>query len=325
MKYSTNAISFDGSGYLFIKSRINTNTGLIGDSEDEPLTTVYKNVLAAIALIHEEDVADAERIFKRFNKYYLLNKEDFHGFPQTWNIETGLPDTTSIHWEGDSAFLLLALNYYNQANGNFGDYELLVQGLIKWLSQRVNLCDLIVAEGVAIIYASLLPFSKNNNIQTSLTKLRCCFFSTAKISSKDYEHNLKHIVLGALVFEDTTGFNHLKSYIRTEMQDHGNQFQITAFSAFAGDSIINVEISVQVLLALKLWHIENHLNTLNLQTGLEKLLLPEKRDFSVSGVSNSMKNHRDKIFYALPAVEPTCYLLFYYWGFNPFQITDLRF
>jgi len=312
-------LSFDKSGYLFIKSLINPNTGLISGIEGDVLTTVYKNALVAMAFIHQEDQVDTERIFNNFQKYYLRNKADFHGFPQTWNVETGLPDTGSIHWEADSALLLLALNYYHQKMGSSKQYGNLVQEILAWLAHQANLCDLIMAEGVAEMYAALALFSGNHDIRKSLMRLRQCFYGSEKICSADYHHNLNHIVHGALVFGDSSGFKYLPDFVRSETWKYNESIKITACSAFSTDHIIDVGMSAQVLLALKILSKQKNASfqKIGLRGELEKLFLTGKQDHEAKGLPYCVSSHGSSQSCRCPALEPTCYLLFYYWDFNP--------
>ena len=319
--------SFDKSGYLFIKSLVNPNSGLVTSTEAEVRTTLYKNALAAMAFIHEGDLLAAEIIFDSVNKYYQANQKDFHGFPQTWNAVTGLPDTGSIHWEGDSAVLLLALNYYQQTTGRLKKYNDLVNGIVAWLVQQTDLCHLILAEGIAEIYAALAPFFNNREVQKSLLRLRQCFYGREKICSTDYEHNLNHIIHGALVFGDSSGFKYLPNFVRSEIWDYNKSIKITACSAFATDLFINVGVSTQVLLVLKILSKQKNAPFLKigLRGELEKLFLAGKQDQKAQGLPYFVGSHGGSQSCRYPALEPTCYMLFYYWGFNPFQIADLQF
>lgn len=296
-------LPFEKSCYLFIERLLNPTTGLAVSNEREDGTTVYKNALAIMVLLHEENLTASERILDVFKKYYEANRDNFQGFPQTWNSRTGLPDTKSIHWEGDTAFLLLAVNYYYQTTGSFGGYEDLVQSLVSWLAFRSLSCDLLLAEAVAEMVAALTPFSGERSVHRSLKKLHQCFYSKGRVSSVDYEHNLRHIILGALVFGDTTGFKYLNNFSRQETYNADSSQKITAFSEFANDLSINVEVSVQLLLALKIWRFEVEFEMGQVQTDLEKVLLPGKQHFHASRP---------------PSLAPICYLLFYYWGFNPY-------
>jgi len=304
--------------FLFVKCLLNPITGLAVSRENEDFTTVYKNSLAVMALIHEKNQIEAERIFDVFQDYYNEQGMNFRGFHQVWNPCTGLPDTTSNKWEGDNAFLLLALNYYRHSYGSFGNYQSLAQGLATWLSIRADSCNQIVAEGIADMYAALVPFASDPTIQQSLLKLRSCFFSSGQTSSVLYEHVLDHIVRGILVFCDTAGIKSVGNFRRTEIWPVDNS-RITAYSAFSGDQFINVEISTQLLLALKMWQQELELDVSGLQKELEKLLLSGRCNSRSSGLPYFVTDRGDfPEASSLPIIDPTCYLLFYYWEFNPF-------
>jgi hypothetical protein len=303
---------------LFIESLLHPVTGLATSREGECYTTVYKNALATMALIHEGNHVAAERIFDIFRKYYHIQRDNFHGFPRVWDPCTGLPATTSTHWEGEAAFLLLALNYYRQATGSFGNYQDLVQGLIMWLAQRTSACGQLVAEGVANMYAALAPFADDAEIQHCLQRLRACFFSEGQISSRDYAHALEHIIRGALVFGDMAGFSYVPNFGRSEIWAFDHTTKISAYSAYAEDQFINLEISAQLLLAWKIWQPDLQPAQSHLQSELEKLRLPGKSNPRSSGLPYFVTERAFDRAYALPIIQPTCYLSFYFWEFNPF-------
>lgn len=306
--------------YCFVKSCIHPETGLVRHVNGNKFTTPYANALAAMAFIHEKDFVEAEQIFRCFQRYYLSNKDHFNGLPQFWNVETGIPESSSIHWEGDVAFLALALNYYQQATEADRNFLELHNGLTKWLLQRAKNSDLIVAESIADMYAALTPFGKDSTIQKVLDKLRQGFFSTDQICSRDYPHNLNHIVRGFLVFQDTSGFQYYKNFLRTETWGYDGSMNIFAFSAFSDDLFIHVEISVQLLLALKLWGKELEYGVFPLPSEIEKLKLNSKKNSNTSGIPCYVTSRTFNQSCLLPALEPTCFLLFYFWGFNPYNL-----
>ncbi len=311
-------LSFEKTGYLFIESLLHPATGLAASREGECYTTVYKNALTAMALLHKGNGVAAEKIFEVFRKYYQSYRKHFHGFPRVWDSCTGLPEMTSIHWEGETAFLLLALNYYRQIAGSYGKYQELAQGLVSWLTHRANECEQLLADGVANMYAALAPWIDDPAIRQILNRLYACFFSEGQISSRDYEHVLEHIIRGALVFGDTSGFNYLPKFARSEIWDFEKITEITAYSALVTDPFINVEISAQLLLAAKIWQQECRLNFSHLQTELEKLKVPGRSNPRSVGLPYFVTERGFLQTSTLPIIQPTCYLLFYFWGFNPF-------
>jgi hypothetical protein len=322
-------LPLDKAGYLFIESLLHPATGLAASREGESYTTVYKNALAAMALLHEGHGAAAEKIFEAFRKYYQSYRNHFHGFPRDWNPCTGVPEMASIHWEGETAFLLLALNYYRQVAGSYGKYHDLAQGLASWLTQRANECEQLLADGAANMYAALAPWANDPATRQSLSRLCTCFFSEGQISSRDYEHVLEHIIRGALVFGDTSGFKYIPNFARSEIWNLDKTVEISAYSAFVADPFINVEISTQLLLAAKIWQPalpkalgrpgpECQLDPSHLHAELEKLQVPGRSNSQVAGLPYFVTERGFQRASTLPIIQPTCYFLFYFWGFNPF-------
>jgi len=165
MKNQSQKSKLEKKYYRFIKSCIHPATSLARRWEGERFTTPYANALAAMALIHEHDLGAAEKIFDPFQRYYQSNQDHFNGLPQIWNVETGLPDLSSVHWEGDAAFLTLALNYYKNTRQNDWQLQPLLDGLIQWLLKRTECSNVIVAEGIADLAAALAALGEDRSIQ----------------------------------------------------------------------------------------------------------------------------------------------------------------
>ncbi len=310
-QFYTGTVPIQDAAYCFVSGLIHPTTGLVRSREGECYTTVYKNALAATAFIYKGNTAGAGRIFDFFQSKLTT---PFPGFRQAWNPCNGQPDNNSNYWEGDNAFILLALNYYAQKTGSYGKYSNLATTLKDWLTSRSSSCGNIVAEGVADMYAALVPFGNNWNNWQALSQLYRCFFD-----SKDYSSVLDHTVRGTLVFGDETGFNYVNNFKRTEVwQCNGNTVQ--AYSAFASENFINVEISAQLSVAAKLWqHRETGLSTL--RSEIEKLLLRSQQSVTCAGLPYFVRHRANGGFpddYSLPIVDPTAYLLYDYWYLNPF-------
>jgi hypothetical protein len=169
-----------------------------------------------------------------------------------------------------------------------------------------------VAEGTANMYAALLPYESNPIVNDALTHLKACYEV-----SESYSTVLDHTVRGSLIFDDVTGFDFLANFERTENWIVTDE-PIEAYSAFSGDAFINVEISAQLLLTGTLTG-RTHL-TPNLQTELEKLWLHTN-----NGREASLPYFLDNIGFQSSAelgiIDPTAYMLFVYWKFNPFKQT----
>lgn len=303
--------------YLFLKSLV-MPSGLVSRRKNECFVKLYELALAAIAFIHKGDRVLAENIFDVFQSYYVAHKAKFAGFPDGWDPCCGEPDENSDRWEGDNAFLLLALaHYHGKYAGRCGKYWSFVQGLKQWLTQRTASCEEIAAEGVADMYAAFMPFSGNKAVPPLLSKLHDCFFSSGHDSSYRYDLVLDHIVRGALVFGDASGFAYLKDFVRTEPWCLAPALKIKAFDAFSSLALpldsphINVEISAQLLLTSKLM---NHPLSFDLLRQLKKLVID-------GGLPYNVGNSADfEQACALPTIASTFYLLSYYWNFNPFHV-----
>jgi hypothetical protein len=266
-----------------------------------------------MAFIHENDINLAEGIFNFFNLKYHKNKNSFNGFNKNWNPETG-EELAQDHWEGDNAFLLLALNYYNQVIGSFGDYQEMVEGLVKWLSERADYD--IIAEGLANMYAALKPFENTiSGMDLVLAKLKNGFNN-----KKDYKNVLDHIMRGALCFSDISGFNHINNFNKSETWKF-NGIEVNVLKAFSGEDFINVEISSQILLAWKIWKSKLSVDCSFLDAQLNKLWLlgfsaPAVISFGLPYFLSDI-NHGWPGCYDQAIIDPTCYMLFYNWEFNP--------
>jgi len=303
------ATPFPGAAYGFVKSLVHPSSGLVRSREGECFTTVYKNALAAMAFAHEGDMADAERIL---NVYRGALTTPFPGFPQVWDACSGQPDAGSDYWEGDNAFLLLALRYYAQVNGGYGGYQDLASALEGWLAARASSCEPIVAEGVANTFAALSPLQDWGSWQ-ALSRLARCFSDAA-----DYGSVADHAVRGALVWGDTQGLDGLDSFRRTEAWCcNGNP--VTAYSAFSGEGFINTEISAQLLLTARVWQDRAGMDVSSLRSELEKLALAgQQSPTNRAGLPYYLGDHGFEDACALPIVDSTIWLLYDSWGFNPF-------
>ena len=308
---------FPDRGYCFVKGLIHPDTGLPRSRETECFTKVYKIALVAMAFIHQGDIAGAERIFNFFQSRL---SDPFPGFREVWDPCLGQPDDSSDYWEGDNAFLLLALNYYAHVTGGYGSYYDLADALRDWLTERAHSDEKIRAEGVANMYAALEPFGGDWENWKTLSRLYDRFYSEPDPGYRvDYPGVADHAVRGALVFGDTTGFEYLDNFRRTEIWQCDESTEVRAYAGFSWEDPINVEISAQLLLAWELWKHHLEVDLSSLRSELEKLRLLSEKDPMCSGLPYRVREvgeFNDE--YSLPIVDPTVYLLYDYWSFNPF-------
>lgn len=297
----------------FIRSLVNPTTGLVSSRQGECFSTIYKNALAAMVFLHEGDRAAAEGILDVFNAYmYTMGPIGGVPFPKDWDACTGTPTNTN-YWEGDNAFLLLALNYYDRSTANVQRYAALSEQLVSWMVGRAGVCSGIVAEGVANMYAALKPHDGDAAVMAALDQLRSCYFSKGATSSVAYPYVLDHTVRGTLIFGDQSGFDFLPNFRRTESWIVNGE-TVEAYSAFSADEFINVEISAQLLLT---GAIEGRTGLMpGLQENLEKLWIPAG---DAEGLPYFLTNIGFDQSATLPIIDPTAYMLFYYWKFNPFS------
>ncbi|MDP3981429.1 MAG: LamG domain-containing protein [Chlamydiota bacterium] len=306
--------------FLYIQSLLHPATGLVISRDNEDYTTVYKNALAVMALIHEGHMTQSEQILDIFLNHYYAQQGNFPGFTQNWIPSTGEPNPSNPnYWEGDNAFLLLSLNYYSQAVGSINhDYYDLIEGLKGWLCQRADSGDYIAPEGVANMYSALLPYGSEPVVLESLNRLRDRFYATV-----DYVNVADLAVRGAMMFDDVAGFAYINNFLRTETWDYDLVTEVQAYSAYAAHQYINLEISAQYLLSWKLLgdRISEDLSFLDAQ--MKQVLLAGIQEPESLGLPYTVTNGNPDSFddsATLPIIDSSCYLLFYQWGFNPFGL-----
>ncbi|NNF19169.1 MAG: hypothetical protein HKN61_05290, partial [Flavobacteriaceae bacterium] len=108
------------------------SNGLLESAEYTDFVSLYDNSLAAILFINTGDVNRAEHIFDYFNERLETEfKAGSGGFYQSRGV-SGL--RSERIWMGDNAWLLIALNYYEQQTGN-NTYNAMQQALEDWLRQ----------------------------------------------------------------------------------------------------------------------------------------------------------------------------------------------
>jgi hypothetical protein len=129
---------------------------------------------------------------------------------------------------------------------------------------------------------------------------------------------LNHTVRGALVFGDTTGFKYVKNFAQSETWCVVNTKRIEAYRADKSEQFINVEISAQLLLTWKIWQSDLKPDLSNLRAELKKPLLRGMSNPRSLGLPYTVNEPVFTGACSLPIIDSTCYLLFYYWKFNPF-------
>jgi hypothetical protein len=298
----------------FVESLVSPS-GLVASRPGESYTSVFKNALAAMVFIHQGRMDWAGRIFEVFQTYAHATTP-FTGLPQAWNPYTGVPFVSGSN-VGDDAFLLLALNYYMGKNPASSSYTSLLQKVKQSLQNRA--VTNMYAEGAANAYAALKPYANEEGISSAMLKYRQSFLNDAH-----YSNVLDHTTRGALVFGDLAGF----------WQTH--RFAVTNTWAYNGTTIvhglsdsqwntgfetnINTEITAQILLAWSLWRSELNEDLSWIEGEIMKLRLPQGSDCAgLPYFVSARTSEWTPPAYAAPIIDPVAFMLFYWWGFNPFS------
>jgi hypothetical protein len=109
--------------YNWLYAQQNINTGLLPSQEDSTAST-YNNALAVIAFTLENNKKSlsAKKILDFYNQRrdsqeFIVGNE-YRGFYQYRDSNTGEPSPNSNRWMGDNAWLLLAIQYYKASTGD---------------------------------------------------------------------------------------------------------------------------------------------------------------------------------------------------------------
>ena len=306
--------------YNFILSMRNPATGLYKSIEEEVKASVYENALAAMALLSRGDTAEAEGIFDFYDSKFT--GPGFTGFDKNWNSDTGAALETN-KWEGDNAFLMIALTYYKSIYGSFGKYSEMAAGLLSWLESRALVYDddpavRGVEEGYACIFAAIQPYTG------TVSDLALLKTASGFNTWKKYGVTCDHIERDALTFSNIDGFAYVNNYKKTETWQHDNKTPVTALAADNDDLFINVEISAETLLAWKI-----HKSSLpGIDLSYLEAELEKTRLFRDGGTACSLPyhvtydpapgtGHGFPGCYEKPHIVNACYMFFYYTNFNP--------
>ena len=303
-----------------IKMRISAESKLAYNIVSNSLTSVSLNALVAMALLHENEMTPAREIFDAFYAFFMSNNEIFQGIPRLWSLTTGLPDIGSICWEEDAAFLLLAFEFLKSITGSFDRYERFAHSIGNWLAQKAQRGDYLSADGVAASYAALKNFSDYSDFHQASLALESIYFSGKSLAAADFDHSLSHIIRSALVFGDFSKLSKLEKFALTEKWNAKPEINVHAYKNLKSDVHIDLSISAQLLLTLQLIE-KKHFEKLKnqLKSELEKLWIADENNPEAVGLPLRVSNEETANQFSMPSLEPTCYFLFFLWGFNPFS------
>lgn len=306
----------------FIESLI-APSGLVQSRPSDSFTTVWKNALAAMVFLHEDNVSAARGVLDVFRNFQQAQGTAFQGVPQDWDAGSALPAAqgdrpdASYYWVGDGGGLLRAVQYYGVSTGDHQRYASLENALKAWLAARADECANIVAEGSANMHAALSPYADDITIAQRLTKLRQCFYDDVQFDSVG-----DHTVRAALVFGDPAGFSHLSGLERTETWCVDGETTVHAFAAFSSEAYVNVDISAELFLAWKLWRQQSPRELGFLEAEILQLELAGGSDPAARGLPYLVTQRQFTRSCSTPILDTTAFVLFALWEWNPFSISS---
>jgi hypothetical protein len=304
----------------FIESLV-ARSGLVQSRPNDNFTTAWKNALAAMVFLHEDNVLAARGILDVFSGFAQAQGAAFHGVPQGWDAEAAVPvaqgdqPDANYYWVGDGGGLLRAVQYYGVSTGDHQRYESLELALKAWLAARADECATIVAEGNANMYAALSAYAADSAIAPRLVKLRQCFYDDVQ-----FDNVGDHTVRAALVFGDPSGFSHIGGLERIETWCVDGKTTVRAFAAFAGEAYVNLDISAELLLTWKLWKQQSARDLGFLEREIIQIELRGGSDSAARGLPYLVTAHQFPGACSAPIVDTTAFMLFALWEWNPFSI-----
>jgi len=104
--------------------------GLLTSSEKTDNVSLYDNSLAALAFLAEGEIEQAEGVFDYFNE--LIDSEFVQNNGGFYQLRNSDGSNGARTWMGDNAWLLIALNNYQEITGN-NKYDALALELENWI------------------------------------------------------------------------------------------------------------------------------------------------------------------------------------------------
>lgn len=130
----SHAKSIENKVYDWLLNQQNHNTGLLGNQEEDSFSGIYSNALAAICFTHKGDTERAEKIFDFFQNNYnsAFSSGSPKGFHQFADAASGAIHRDTDRWVGDVAWLLIALNFYENKTKS-ENYNEMRKGIAQWI------------------------------------------------------------------------------------------------------------------------------------------------------------------------------------------------
>ena len=314
--------------------------GLLESTEGANFVSLYDNSLAALAFLSQGDIKRAEMIFDFFNariESELMNTSG--GFYQFRDAEG---NNARTKWLGDNAWLLIALNNYEEITGN-NRYQRMASELEKWIRSlqdtdgglwggtRENGNQIHkITEGIITAFNAVKGFDDfHKGILGFIKEQRWDANEQVLVAQPDfprYNFALDLYPLGFLIMEDLT----------VEVLHNANKFLNTQKMALNGEvvegycfdedkDVIWLEGTAQMALAYKVGGMDKEANSIlnNLgETFIPSVLMnnvtaiPYTTNQGTSFETSNLWNNSCKV----PALSSNVWYIFAKSAFSPFQL-----
>jgi hypothetical protein len=314
--------------------------GLLESTEGANFVSLYDNSLAALAFLSQGDIKRAEMIFDFFNariESELMNTSG--GFYQFRDAEG---NNARTKWLGDNAWLLIALNNYEEITGN-NRYQRMASELEKWIRSlqdtdgglwggtRENGNQIHkITEGIITAFNAVKGFDDfHEGILGFIKAQRWDANEQVLVAQPDfpkYNFALDLYTLGFLIMEDLT----------VEVLHNADKFLNTQKMALNGEvlegycfdedkDVIWLEGTAQMALAYKVGGMKKEAKSI--LNNLEKTFIPSVMMNNVTAIpyaTNQGTSFETSNLYdnscKVPALSPNVWYIFAKSAFNPFQL-----
>ncbi len=314
------------------------DNGLIESAEHTNFVSLYDNAISALLFISPEEIEQAERIFDFFySRRNTEQKENGGGFYQFRDAQG---NNGSSIWLGDNAWLLIALNHYQEVTGNdqyaemAGEIEVWIRSLQDsdgglWGGIRVYGRIPKVTEGIITAFHAVPGFDAfHEGILEFLKKERWDAEVNVFVAQPDvprYNFALDLYSLGYLIFEDYSQ-NALTNSDRfyTEQTSSVSGEIVKGFCFDEDRDVIWLEGTAQMAVAYQ--SAGQFTQTGKILNDLRNSFVPSSKTTHLKALpyaSNEGTNFETSLLWdhsdSTPAVSPNVWYLFAKTGYNPFQ------
>lgn len=324
---------------LWIKSMQSSN-GLIASTEDTDFVSLYDNALAALVFIEVNEFSKAEGIFDFFNS--KLDSEFLEANGGFYQSRTINDHNGSRKWIGDNAWLLIALNKYQETTGK-NTYQTMAEQIENWLRDLQDTDGGLwggynqdgtkipkITEGIITAFNAVKGYDDfHKNILTFIKENR--WDPNDKIllawpENPTYNHALDLHSLGGLIFKEFSADNLFAAdrFLNTQTSTV-NGLDIEGYCFDEDKDVVWLEGTAQMAVAFQT--LKNEENAEKIITELEKSLinstaietakgLPYTANHGTSFGSTALWDHAD----LTPTISTTAWYIFSRIKANPMAL-----